>query len=142
MDVNLMAMHPDRFSTLKLKMTQAEDVCEPIRYFFDHLADDPDFIDQSRPARHTLLESIIRQIGSRLVVGEGPAIMHRFAMLSIPKRQFYHGCCRINGKVAGFFYFEDIKTGCLGMVSSIDAPTDFVRFSASVVHDPRKMPSA
>jgi len=126
-----MPLDVTKLATLKRLMMQEEDIVNVMRYFLDHLSEDPDFTDQSVPAHHPQLQAIIPQVGAELFGFEGLATMRYYLLLQIPGQQFYHGACMLNDKMIAFIYFDDIRTGCLGAVTSLNAPTEFARFSTS-----------
>ena len=135
-----MSIHPEAYKTLKRKLLQDEDISLALTYFFDNFGEDPEFFDHSKACKNMLLESVIQHIGGRLVAAKRPVSLQRLSMLNIPGQQFYHGSCTIKGQQVAFIYFDDIKTGCLGMVSSLSDPMQFVRFSAHVAIAPGQMP--
>ncbi len=136
-----MAYNPENFNTLKLKMMQEKEIIDVFSFFFDYFAEEEEFFDHSIPTSHELLESIIGELGGHLYGVEGKAVLSHFTLLTIPDQQFYHGGCMINGVLTTYIYFDDIKTGCIGALTSLSDPTQFMRFSTSIARDPNRAPS-
>ncbi len=115
---------------LKLKMGTATDFSEVYNYFFDHLGENPAFLDIGQPTRHEVLEQVLANIAGKILKTRRVAIQ-RALFIHLPEHGFIHGTCHLNNNhIATFFYFEDIDAGM--MATSPMPPTgetQIARFS-------------
>ena len=121
-------MNLSKLEILKKKMAEATEFSEPFDYFFDEFAEKEEFVDIGKRVSHSKLEQLIQAIGGTLV---GNARFYDFMFIRVPKRQFIHGTCWVNGRLASFMYFEDIQFGMLAITPATrGGDTLFHRFSA------------
>lgn len=116
------------------------DVEKVVRYFFDHLGDDPTFVEDSAPADHEVLASVLEQVGPGLVGAPDTTRLERLITYRVLGQPCYHGGCLIAGHLVTFFYFDDIRTGALGAMSSLTGPIHFARFTATMLPGPPHPP--
>ena len=116
-------------SNLKYKLITSQDLGEIWEYFWDHFGEDRHFMVLGRNTRHEFLEKVLKRVG-RKIFGKRARLTHvMFVRLS--KQRFIHGTCRLNGKLSSVMYFEDIRVGCVAVVTSdIKSETQLARFSA------------
>lgn len=132
-----MALDLRKLNMLKMKLMQEKALHVVMTYFFDHFGENEEFLEISQPARHELLESIIAQSVGSLLCSKTQAVLLNFLLLHVPKHQFYHGAFVINGKMANVIYYDDIKMGCIAVITSEGGMTNFIRFSAqNMPHKP------
>ena len=129
-----------RLTELRRLLMEEPDVEKVVRYFFDHLGDDPKLVDDSAPADHQALASILEQVGPRLVGAPDTTRVERLTTYRVLEQPFYHGGCLIAGHLVTFFYFDDIRTGALGAMSSLTGPIHFARFTATIQPGPPHPP--
>lgn len=121
-------MTPDNLRTLKNKLLTAKDFKEPWEYFFDHFAENPEFLKLGQQAENSLLSDIIAAIGEKIF--RKKITVTNLLLTEVSKYSFFHGACFIQGKVATIIYFKDIDTGLFAI--SLSAKTheiSLVRFS-------------
>jgi hypothetical protein len=110
----------EKFATdlakLKELLQTADNFGDIVKYFFDHLANDPTFIKLSKPTKHSLVKETLRSIATRLFKQDAPVT--NLLLLKLSKHQFYHGACFIQGRPANVLYFEDIDMGIVCTAST------------------------
>lgn len=124
-------------TTLKEKLINATDFSEVMHYFFDHFAENEEFLKLGRPQHSNLVETIALETASA-ALGER-ATLRNLQLVRLPKEKFYHGACFANGRIANLFFFEDIMTGMMAI--SMSAATSEIRF-ARMTGMPVKNPKA
>jgi hypothetical protein len=121
MDLSLLA-------TLKQKLVHGTEFQEAQSYFFDHFAEDAEFL--SLGARHNdpFLQSLVETVAAQLFGRE--TAVDDLLLIRLKDHYFIHGNCILGDRVATILYFEDVEQGLLSIVWSMSPPeTKFVRFS-------------
>lgn len=119
-------------SNLKYKLIRSQDLGEIWEYFWDHFGEDQNFIVLGRSTRHEFLEKVLKQV-ARKMFGKRARLTH-VMFFRVPKQRFIHGTCRLDGKLSSVMYFEDIRAGCVAVVTSdveSESETQLARFKAS-----------
>lgn len=124
--------------TLRDKLVKATDFNEPCSYFFDQLAENPDFMKAGVKTDAAFLRPIVEQVAAKLL-GRSATLSY-LLMTEIPEYQFFHGACFIDGKPANLFYFGDIDMGIMTLLQSPET-MDVVYTRFSCVY-PSTIPSA
>ena len=101
---------------LKELLQTADNFGDIVKYFFDHLGDDPTFIKLSKPAKHPLVRKTLQHIAASLFKQE--VTVTNLLLLKLSKSQFYHGACFIQGRPVNILYFEDIDMGIVCAAST------------------------
>ncbi len=121
-----------KLGILKEKVVSANNFKEPLEYFFDNLAEDPDFKKLGIKKVNKGLGIILTKIGKKMY---GPKTKVRNLMLvELPKHHFVHGVCLIGDKMANVIFFKNIDKGMLSILTSLQTgEISFIRFSAVVL---------
>jgi len=101
---------------LKELLQTADDFGDIVKYFFDHLGDDPTFIKLSKPAKHPLVKKTLQHVAASLFKQE--VTVTNLLLLKFGKYPFYHGACFIQGRPVNILYFEDIDMGIVCTAST------------------------
>jgi hypothetical protein len=113
---------------LKKKLVQATEFNKVFHYFFDHFGENREFMALGEAYQSREFESLIGHIAGQLLGTR--VVLMQLLLIHLPKQQFVHGTAQINGRLASFFYFEDIKVGMMALLGPHpDAETKFTRFS-------------
>lgn len=119
-------MKINRLQELKQKLKKEADLSHIWTFYMDHFADHPEFTDMGEPAHNEYLDAVLDKICQEMF---GRAIkITNFYLIYIAKYQLFHGPFKIQGRIGGVIYFEDIKIGLLA-VSADYPPTDEVKYS-------------
>lgn len=122
-------------STLKMKMVQANDFGKVMDYFFDHFGENDQFMRLGEPTRHELLEQVLAATAKQTLRTSKVQITNGF-FIHLPEQQFLHGACQLNGRLSNFFYFEDIDSGMVAIVTEpTKSETQIARFSCQMAKD-------
>ncbi|MFN3331558.1 MAG: hypothetical protein ACK47M_03455 [Caldilinea sp.] len=118
-----------RLPNLKLKMVSGADLYEIYHYFLDHFGENDEFMQMGVQTSSPMIEEILTQI-ARSIFKENVRPPQRSRIIRIPERGFLHGSCIYKGRMASFFYFEDIDSGMAAFLS-LQSPdrTEMARFS-------------
>ena len=104
------------FDKLKTLLTTAKDFGKVWHYFFDHLGEDPDFLDLGYPTNDRFLSAFLQEAGNQ--VFQKKVIIKDLKLILIPDQHFIHGAGWMENCLAGIIYFADIYTG----IASISSP--------------------
>ncbi|OQY57597.1 MAG: hypothetical protein B6245_16200 [Desulfobacteraceae bacterium 4572_88] len=114
---------------LKDMLITADDFKDVYEYFFDHMAENPDFIKLGKRSENPSLKRVTELIAKRLF--KKKVKVRNLLLKKIPEYSFYHGPCLIKGRMAGVLFFEDIDVGMLSVLFRPDTcETRFIRFSS------------
>jgi hypothetical protein len=120
---------------LKGKLLHDKMLAPVWEYFFDHFAEDSEFIALGERATHQLVETIVAEVGKQMFGREG--VVNSLLLTRVPDQQFLHGCLIIGGRVGGVIYFEDAQ---IGLVAMADKPPSievkYARFSGQMIRRP------
>ena len=115
-------------STLKQKLVHGTEFQEAQTYFFDHFAEDEEFLGLGERHEDRFLKSIIETVATQLF--GRPIVIDDLLLIRLKDHYFIHGNCILGGRVATILYFEDVEQGLLSIVWSFSpAETKFVRFT-------------
>ncbi|MCP4345775.1 MAG: hypothetical protein GY795_09640 [Desulfobacterales bacterium] len=113
---------------LKEVMLSADELIEIFRFFFDHLGENPDFMNMGNLTEHPSLNSILREIGKRVLNDD--IQITELLLTEIAKHGFIHGKCLLNGRMTSILYFKDIDVGIISLILSFSSPDNrLFRFS-------------
>lgn len=117
-----------KLAILREKLVHATDLGEPARYFFEHFAEDPVFVESSRPTKDELLTSVIEKVVLQ-TLGEG-ATVSRVRLMHSAKHQIKHGSFAAGLWLGAVLYVEDLAKGLVMLASfSKTSLTHYNRFS-------------
>ena len=126
--------------TLKDMMATAKEFQPVIEYFFDHFGEDPEFIKQGERVDSAFLEAVLARVGKELFGSK--CAVGNVLLTRLPEQGFIHGACTLSGHLANLFYFEEIHTGLMAVLTSPTGDdTKFVRFAGRPLHG-NPVPSA
>lgn len=110
---------------LKELLQTADNFSDIVRYFFDHLSNDPVFIEHSNPVNHPLISQTLQSVAAELfrqdaaVTGrKQEAVITNMLLLKLDQYPFYHGACFIQHRPVSILYFEDIDMGIVCAAST------------------------
>jgi hypothetical protein len=114
--------------TLKSKLTFGTEFQEAQSYFFDHFAEDEEFLSLGARFEDPFLKSLLETVAAQLFGRETK--IDDLLLIRLKEQYFIHGNCFLGGRVATILYFEDVEQGLLSIIWSMSPPeTRFVRFS-------------
>jgi len=122
--------------TLRAKLIDATDFSEVMHYFFDHFAENEEFLQLGRPQHSNLVETIAIEAASAAL---GKRVtLRNLQLIRLPKEKFYHGACFVGGRIANLFFFEEIMTGMMAIsVSAVTSEVLFARMTGMPVKNPK-----
>src|SRR5437763_1628356 len=117
--------HLAKLKDLLVTATQFADV---YTYFFDHLVEDPAFLDCGEQYESDFLKVVLATVGQGFL--NKPVTLMEYLAVRLTDRPFVHGSCQFAGHLMTFFYFEDIALGLAAVVSVVrpHGKTHFIRF--------------
>jgi len=122
---------------LKKLSLSATDLAEPMNFFMDELAEDPDFFDVGKPSKDKTVSAVFKGIAQVLyqqqVNPQEKPPVPSLRILSLEKFNFFHSGGSIGNQMLTFVYFKDIDMGIGAMAQLGSGHTTFTRFSASQV---------
>ena len=122
-------MKAEHFLTLKEKILTAENFKEPWDYFFDHFSENPAFMNMGSKTQSSLLLSILQEVGERLF--RQKVKVTNMMLTEIPRHNFVHGACFVQGRLASVLFFKDVKVGMLSILSSPQShEVSMIRFTS------------
>jgi hypothetical protein len=110
-----MGANLELLAVLQQKLTTAEDFSEVMNYFFDHFAENDEFMDAGERTHDEQLDAILQKSAQSLA-GKNASYRTLFA-IRIAKHRFIHGACLVNGQMGNFFYFEKTLSGMMAVLS-------------------------
>ena len=123
--------------TLQERLINAQDFSEVMNYFFDHFAENEEFMQLGHPQHSSLVETLIKEAAASAL--QTKVTIRELRLFRLPKEKFYHGACFINGLIANLFFFEAIMTGMMAI--SMGNESSEIRF-ARITGIPVKSPKA
>ncbi len=128
-------MTDKHLAKLKADLVKAERFADVYTYFFDHLGEDPAFLDRGRREENAFLKAVLPHVAEELL--HKPVKMVDFLAIRLEDQPFLHGSCQFAGHLMTFFYFEDIAKGLAAVVSILNPKeTHFIRFSGQRLTPP------
>src|SRR5581483_3897588 len=98
-------MELSRLKELKNKLLHDKELAPVWKFFFDHLAEDPEFLALGERTEHAFVEAAVAQVGRQLYPHAPPA--GSLLLTRLAEQQFIHGGFFVAGRPGGVFYFED-----------------------------------
>lgn len=126
MDLSLLA-------TLKNKLAESKTFSEIVDYFYDHFGKDPAFIALGERIDHSMLESVLLEVGKQYF--KGHIVLMNLILTRLAEHQFIHGGFLLNGHLGNVIYFEDIHQGLVTV--SVGHEAKYARFSGSPLPRPK-----
>jgi hypothetical protein len=122
--------------TLQERLINAQDFSEVMNYFFDHFAENEEFMRLGRSQHSSLVETLATETATAAL--QERAIVRDLHLFRLPKEKFYHGACFVNGRIANLFFFEEIMTGMMA-ISMGDESSEirFARITGIRVKNPK-----
>lgn len=131
-----MSNNLDLLPALKEKLINADNFSEVMHYFFDHFAENLEFLKLGRTQYSNLVETIAIETASAAL--QERATLRNLRLIWLPKEKFYHGACFVNGRIANLFFFEDILTGMMAIsMSPESSEVRFARMTGIPVKNPK-----
>jgi hypothetical protein len=117
-----------RLQELKQKLLNDKELAPVWGFFFDHFAEDPEFIALGQRTRHAFVEAVLAQVGPQMFPGAGPA--SGLLLTRLADQQFIHGGFFLGGRPGGVIYYEDARVGLI-TVANLPPSTEvkYARFS-------------
>ena len=112
-----------KVSKLRKLVARAKDISEPVKYFMDNLAADPELLQSSRRGEQLKLESVLVALAEKHFGEPKPIRMALFLLCG----NLWHGPCFLGSSPTTFIYFSDIDIGVITICSG--EKTDYYRFS-------------
>lgn len=120
-------MTNQHFAQLKTMLTKAPRL-EPIMdYYFEHFAEAPDLLRQSRKGSEETRE-MLKALLSASAKAIGCSKVGDFRLLRIAGRPFSHGVFRVDGRPGTIFFFEDLSVGLASFLLPSGEPR-YIRFA-------------
>src|SRR5262245_51253261 len=124
-----------RLQQLKQKLLHEEQLALVWSSFMDHFGHDPEFIALGEHARHSLVETVVTEVGRQLYAADGA--VSGLLLNRVVGQDFLHGGFAMGGRLGGVIYFEDAH---IGLVAVMEQPPStevkYARFSGRVVRRP------
>jgi hypothetical protein len=125
-----------QFHELKQKLLHDRDLAPVWRYFLNHFAEQPGFMELGEQARNVFVEAVIDQVGIQLYGNSSK--VRDLILRRLDDQRFVHGGFMVDGRVGGVIFFEDAHIGLVTVAElppSIDVK--YARFSGQPA---RKVP--
>jgi hypothetical protein len=132
-------MLSQKIDTLKTLMTNATDLSEPMKYFFDVLVPDEAFMSAGKRSQSRAIVStfilMAESLYQQAYPDRQPAKAQLGILLWLKDYELAHGSCMIGDKLTAMFYFRDLDMGIgsLGSFRGHDPMVTFARFSIQTV---------
>ena len=118
-----------KLDTLKNKVASSQNLNDPWEFFLNNFGDNPAFLSFGSPTENFVLEIVIEKIGEKVLCHD--VQITNLLLTEISEYNFIHGACFIEDKLTSIIFFEDIDTGLLSIVKSLDSfEISIVRFSS------------
>lgn len=127
---------PRHLAILRERMLHPTDYELAVNYFLEEFAGDEGFLRGSEPDHAPHLLALLTHVASK-AIGR-PAEFDRSRLLLVPQHRFYHGNAAVAGRVALFFYFQEVDTGVLALIPGTRGAMEVARFRLTTgLPDPR-----
>jgi hypothetical protein len=128
---------PKHLAELRERMLHRTDYEKAVHYFLEEFAGDPEFVTASdvdtMPHLITVLGHVASKDIGRKVEVEGALVSNLRA------HKFLHGNGQVDGRIALFFYFQEIDTGMMMLIPGVHGAGDVARFHlAEGLTDPKQ----
>lgn len=126
----------EKLEQLKGILCKTEDLSESSRFFLDNFGNNPDFMQHGKSVKHDRIKSIMKATCADLFGKQSKVTT--LNIFSFKKENFHHGLCHMDGRLAVFFYFDEIEMGLITiMMGPVFGQCSYVRFSATTVDSSR-----
>lgn len=114
---------------LKQQLIAAQDFKQIWDYFFDHCAENSDFLDRGERVSHPDLEHTLSKVAQQLL--DAPdAQLSNLLLIKVAGYDFYHGAFFMGSRLVNVMFFADIDAGTLAIAPAPgSAQVVFGRFS-------------
>jgi len=110
-------------SRLKAKVLDEADFAASFSYFLDETDRDPRFIKQGKAFKKAPnLKMALQSLAARVFPGETPSV-NELHGLQLKRHAFLHGSVFLNGRIANFFFFQDLNYGMVAIKGQGDEVT-------------------
>ncbi len=122
--------HAARIVELKRILSSEADLEVVTEYFFDHLADNRDFMRACQSAEHPILRAMVLKLAKEVtpLADEAQSMTMFLRYKQVP---FYHGSVLTGGCMGSVLYFDNIGKGLLGLTGPGDGKMHYLRFSTA-----------
>jgi hypothetical protein len=111
---------------LRERLQHPTDYEKAFHYFLEEFAGDQNFIAQGVVEQAPQLAAVLSLIASRALGKEVQWQQTRISAL--PAFRFHHGLGSVDGRVALFFYFEEINSGLVAIIPGQQGEAELGRF--------------
>ena len=122
-------MNWKKLDELKEKMQTVEEFGEAWNFFFDHFAENNEFMSLGHPTKNEMVNKLLREVlkkCSQQHLNKASVVIADMLLIEIPNRHFFHGPAIVDGYMASVFYFDDLK---MGMMSLARLGSDWVHYA-------------
>ncbi|HEY3840845.1 MAG TPA: hypothetical protein VGL72_29935 [Bryobacteraceae bacterium] len=100
----------ERVNELKRMIATSADIGEAVKFFFDHFAESPGFMELGYPKE--LPDNVKTAVKQAIAKGLGQAAHSiEWSTIEIPELQIMHGSIVVDGKSGAVVWAPDIQTG-------------------------------
>ncbi|HEV2695584.1 MAG TPA: hypothetical protein VG347_22015 [Verrucomicrobiae bacterium] len=128
---------PKHLAELRERMLHPTDYEKAVHYFLEEFAGDPAFVTASDVDTMPHLVAVLGHVASKDI---GRKVEVEGALVSnLRAHKFLHGNGRVDGRIALFFYFQEIDTGMMMLIPGVRGAGDVARFHlAEGLTDPKQ----
>ncbi len=127
-----MTIFTERLDKLKELLVNEDNFSTIVKYFFDNLGEDREFIQQGKIVKNPLLKKIIRKACLDFISKEQQ--MTKLFLIQLKGHPFLHGAFFIGSYPCSFFYFEDVKKGMIIIARTMTfGETSYIRFTGTII---------
>lgn len=128
----VMTSFSDLLKQLQEQMATAEEMSTILKFFMDHLGENPEFIRRSQKAKHEIVKLILTSLCQDLF-GQQSKVTG-LMLFNASNTRFFHGACQMEGRLVTVLYFDDIEMGLIAIMSGpAFGQLTYARFSATAV---------
>lgn len=120
----------EKLTELGKKITTDSNFSNIYKFFFDHLAENDDFLNVGKRKKNPILKKIIQSAGEQILLEK--ATVTKLVLIHVKSHDFYHGACVLNGHPSSLIYFNNTKTGIV-CISLPNGRIMYSRFSSTVI---------
>jgi hypothetical protein len=129
-----------RLQELKDKLLHDKELAPVWTFFFDHLAEDPEFIALGERTHHAFVAAAVAQVGRQLYPNAAPP--GGLLLTRLADQHFIHGGFFVANRPGGLFFFEDALMGLMA-IAELPPSTEvkYARFSGMPLRGAPPSPS-
>ncbi|MBV6433496.1 MAG: hypothetical protein IANPNBLG_03674 [Bryobacteraceae bacterium] len=120
-------MDSERIFDLKKRLASATDLGAYWTFYFDHFAEDPEFISAGRRVAAKQLHEPLAAMAAK-ALNVTTVNIDRALFTELPEARLIHGSCYVNGRILCVLFFLDLDMGTIAL-SMPDGITAYARFS-------------